>query len=282
VGDGRPETGLPREVADRSLSIVIPAYNEAAGIARTIELFVQAGRELTQGAEPALDVVEVVVVDDGSSDRTAAIVAAHSQSDHRIRLVQHESNRGLGAAIRTGIAHSRCDLVLYTDADLPVAPEAIAPALQEFRTSNADLLAGRRSRRGGDGLRRRIYTACYDGLVRVVFGLRVDDVNFAFKLFPRSLGGSVGLRSEGSFIDAELVTRVARCGGRIVPFDLEYLPRQTGESSLGSLSVIRGILVEMAQLVRSIRRMSSDPVLDARRRRRARPGDATPLDEIVK
>jgi GT2 family glycosyltransferase len=111
----------------------------------------------------------------------------------------------------------------------------------------ADVLAGYRFDRTGEGLRRALFARTYNLLVRVLFGLRLRDVNFAFKLIRRSLLERIPLRSEGSFIDAELLLRAQKAGGTVVQVGLDYFPRTRGVSQLSSLRVILDILREMAR-----------------------------------
>jgi glycosyltransferase involved in cell wall biosynthesis len=250
VGAGGTDAALCRGTP-ASLTVVVPAWNEADGIDHLLDAFTTAADELV--AAGTVRDVRLIVVDDGSTDGTAEIVERRATGDPRVCLVRHEHNRGLGAAVRTGIHATTTDLLLYTDADLPVDLAEIAPMVHLLEESGADLVVGRRRRMGGDGIRRRFYTWAYDRLVLVALGVDVPDVNFAFKLIRTELATSLGLCSEGSFIDAELVARAQRSGHRMVARDLTYHPRRYGRSSLSTLAVIRGILIEMARHARSIR-----------------------------
>ncbi len=98
-----------------------------------------------------------------------------------------------------------------------------------------------------------IYSAIYNLLVRGIFGVRVRDVNFAFKLVRRSVLDGMTLTSEGSFIDAELVVRTVKSGKQMVQFGVDYFPRTRGISTLSSPAVIVKILQEMMQLSRELR-----------------------------
>src|SRR4029453_17287600 len=117
----------------------------------------------------------------------------------------------------------------------------------------ADVLAAYRFDRTSEGLLRTIYTLGYSGVIRTLFGLRLRDVNFSFKLFRRSLLERIVLKSEGSFIDAEFLVRARRAGAAIIQIGVDYFPRTRGTSSLASPSVIVKILQEMAVLWRELR-----------------------------
>jgi glycosyltransferase involved in cell wall biosynthesis len=224
-----------------SISVVIPAYNEEESLERAVS----AAREALADVAPDH---EVVVVDDASTDRTGMLADALASRDSCVRVVHHARNRTLGAALRSGFAAARGDLVLYTDADLPVDLRALPAALALLEREKADLLAGYRLNPGAAGMRRALYTWAYNRLIRAVFGLEVRDVNFAFKLFRRRLLEGMTLKSEGSFIDAELLLRARRAGARIVELGVEYVPRRHGASKLSSPFVIATILRELLAL----------------------------------
>src|SRR5262245_7648893 len=222
-----------------SFSLIIPLYNEEENVPLLIEtIFKEIGNH------PAF--LEVVLVDDGSRDKTVELLRAYSRHEARIRLVRHERNRGLGAGIRTGFQSARGDLVLYTDADLPfdfsLIPQLISIAGQDR------IITGYRLNRG-EGPRRWILTKGYNLLIYLCFGLRVRDVNFACKVIPRNLVQQITLQSEGSFIDAEILLEALRRGLSIKEFPLTYYHRTRGQSTLSRLQVILGILNEMARYI---------------------------------
>ena len=220
-----------------SLSIVIPVYNEAENIYPLVEAVFDV-----LSADP--DFLELLFVDDGSRDHTAAMILELAGFEPRIRLVRHECNRGLGAAIRTGLLAAAGDLILYTDADLPF-DFAVIPRLVSLATHDNVLIGCRANR--GEGMRRWLLSKSYNLLCRLALGLRVRDVNFACKVIPRRALFGMRLVSEGSFIDAELLLECRRLGFGITEFPLTYYPRMRGRSTLSRGRVIVGILVEMGQ-----------------------------------
>ena len=149
------------------------------------------------------------------------------------------------AAVR-GVLEGTCDyeLVLVDDC----SQDRTGPrAIRLLEAQQADVLAGYRFDRTLEGLRRGIFTRGYHLLVSLVFGLRIRDVNFAFKLFRRQVLERVELKSEGSFIDAEFLVRAHRAGFRIIQMGLDYFPRGIGVSKLSSWTVILNILREMVR-----------------------------------
>jgi glycosyltransferase involved in cell wall biosynthesis len=157
-------------------------------------------------------------------------------------------NRKLGGSLKTGFAEARSELVLYTDADLPFDMAELSKAVRIIRVYEADIVSAFRFDRTGEGPRRYIYSYVYNHLVRALFSLRIRDVNFAFKLIRRNVLDHIELKSEGSFIDVELLARANRKGYRIVQFGVDYFPRTRGVSTLSSTSVIGRIVREMFTL----------------------------------
>jgi len=221
-----------------SISVVFPMYNEEAYARRAVS----AARAVLMAELPDW---EIVIVDDASTDRTPALVDALAREDARVRVIRNPVNRRLGGALRAGYAAATKDLVFYTDADLPVDLHQLPRAVRLLEYQEADVVAGYRFDRTSEGLVRALYTFCYNHLIRTLFGLRVRDVNFAFKLFRRSVLEKFPLTSEGSFIDAEFLLRARKAGCVIIQIGLDYFPRTRGTSTLASMPVIFAILREM-------------------------------------
>lgn len=229
-----------------SLTTFFPAWNEEATIERAVAAAIDASQRLVEAGE--IRWFEVLIVDDASTDRTAEIADELAAQDDRVRAVHHEHNRKLGGSLRTGFAESRGELVLYTDADLPFDMVEAAKAVRLMRIYEADIVSAFRFDRTGEGPRRLVYSYVYNHLVQLVFGLRLRDMNFAFKLVRRRVLDHVELQSEGSFIDVELLARAQRMGFSIIQFGVDYFPRTRGISTLSSNSVILTILREMRSL----------------------------------
>jgi len=239
-----------------TLTIFFPAWNEQDGLVRTVTACIEAGERLVATGE--LSSFDLVVVDDASTDATGAIADELAAADGRITVVHHPTNRGLGGAIRSGLAAATGDLVLYTDADLPFDLAELDKAARVARVYDADVVALYRLDRTGEGPRRFVYSYVYNHLVRLLFGLRVRDVNFAGKLIRRRVLDAVELSSEGSFIDVELLVQAQRRGFTIMQFGVDYFPRTRGVSTLSSWAVIAGIVREMTALRRHLAAITPD------------------------
>jgi GT2 family glycosyltransferase len=248
-----------------SLSFVLPMWNEADNILPSVDAARQLGDELC--AEGTIRAFEIVIVDDHSTDATGAMADRLVRQDGRLRVIHNERNHGLGGSLRAGFAAARGELVLYTDADLPCDIGEARKALRLLRLYNAELVTAHRRHRIGEGLLRALYSAGYNWLVRRLFGLRLLDVNFAFKLFRRRILEQVRLASDGSFVDAELLARAHRLGMRIIQFGVDYVPRIRGASTLARPAVIANILVELGRLYPQIvsLRPAASPVVELRR-----------------
>ncbi|HXY93751.1 MAG TPA: glycosyltransferase family 2 protein [Acidimicrobiia bacterium] len=239
--------------ADERLSLVVPFWNEED----TIDSMLDIARTVLDGlvAEHAICGYEIVCVDDASTDTTGKLLDARAASDPRLRVVHHERNRGLGGAVRSGLGATTGDVVLYTDADLPFDLQETGRLLRILRTYHADLVSGYRLDRRSEGFRRTLYSAAYNLLIRFSLGLRVRDVNFACKLLRRQVLDAITLESEGSFIDAELMSRADRMGFSIVQIGLDYFARSRGVSTLSSWGTIAGILREWRAFSPDIRKL---------------------------
>jgi dolichyl-phosphate beta-glucosyltransferase len=206
-----------------TLTVVIPAFNEEARIARTLE-------ELG-GRAAALDISELLVVDDGSADRTAEIVravAADTRSPS-VRLIQHDQNRGKGAALRTGLLAAEAELVGYLDADLSVPPEAFHGA-RRLIEGGADAVVGARVSNRGEALRRgqpllrRLLGQMFVATQHRIVGLPPRDTQCPFKVLTRESARAVAAqcRVDGWAFDVELLLVAQRQGWRIEELPVEW------------------------------------------------------------
>ena len=135
----------------------------------------------------------------------------------------------------------------------------VSVLVREGGAYEADIVSAYRLDRTGEGPRRAIYSFVYNGLLRYGLGMRLRDVNFAFKLCRRRIFDHIQLESEGSFVDAELLLRATRLGYRVIQFGVDYFPRTRGVSALSSMPVITHILREMFTLDRHLRKLGPLP-----------------------
>jgi glycosyltransferase involved in cell wall biosynthesis len=224
-----------------SLSIVLPCFNEEPNVGHAIAEARRAGQRFARD-------YEILVVDDGSTDRTREIAAGIG--DPRVRVLSHEHNRGYGAAVRTGLEASRCDWVLLTDGDLQfdlAELEGFVPL-----AGGHELIAGFRIDRA-DPLARRAAARAWNALVDASFGVTVRDVDCAFKLMRGSAVRELRLASEGAMVSTELLVRARQAGWRIAELGVSHWPRTAGESSGGNLRVVARAFRERRALKRRLR-----------------------------
>lgn len=213
-----------------ALSLVLPAFNEDANIARAVRDAAAAGRSLVGDHE-------VVVVDDGSRDGTAAVLEELARElGPRLVVVRHPRNRGYGAALRSGFAATRGELVFYTDSDNQFDLGDLRGFLPLM--SECDAVLGYRVDRQ-DPWTRRAASSFFNRLSSIAFGMSVRDLNCSFKLFRGDLLRSLPLESDDFFIDTELVARMQRGGWRYVQRGVRHFPRTAGRSTVRASDVPR-------------------------------------------
>jgi glycosyltransferase involved in cell wall biosynthesis len=227
------------------LSVFYPMWNEEDYIERALRFGKAACEDLV--ASDDIEDYELIIIDDASTDRTAELADALAAADPHVRVIHHDHNRKLGGSMKTGFAAATGDLVLYTDADLPFDMHELPRAVRLLREYDVDIIHNTASRfeRTGERSLRSIYTFVYNTLIKALFGVKVRDINFAFKLCRRRIFEHVELKSEGSFIDAELIIRSTRLGYEVMQMGVDYFPRTRGVSTLSSPGVIMTMLKEM-------------------------------------
>ena len=188
------------------LSVFFPMWNEQDYIERAVE----AAREECEAllAENDIADYEIIIVNDASTDRTGEMADALAASDPRVRVVHHPENRKLGGSMKSGFAAATGDLVLYTDADLPFDMHDVHKAMRLLRYYEADVVSAYRFDRTGEGYVRTVYSFFYNMLVRVLFGVRMRDINFAF--IPINLSGNTSSTNRFSISAASFTISTIR------------------------------------------------------------------------
>jgi glycosyltransferase involved in cell wall biosynthesis len=211
-----------------SISVVLPAYNEEKNIEPMVSEVVRVMSGLS-------DDYEVVVVNDGSRDSTAREVVELEKRYPQVRLIDHEVNKGYGAALYTGFISARKDWIFLTDSDKQFNVAEISRLLPFMDT--ADFIAGYRAPRR-DPFQRRLFGKAWTALVTVLFGYTVRDVDCAFKLFRREIVERTHIQSRGATFSAELLVRAKRKGYRFHEVAVTHLPRMAGTQTGAKPAVI--------------------------------------------
>jgi glycosyltransferase involved in cell wall biosynthesis len=220
-----------------SLSISFPAYNEADNIGVAIEDAVRVAGEIT-------DDFEVIVVDDGSADRTGDVVLEVAARHPQVRLVQHEVNQGYGAAVFDGLVAGTKEWAFFTDSDLQFVLDDLK-GLWALRDT-ADLIIGYRAPRR-DSFVRKFNGFGWTWLTNVLFGYVSRDVDCAFKLMRREVVNTVAphVVSRGATLSAEFLVRAKKTGFAFKEAPVTHLPRVAGSQTGANLSVILRAFREM-------------------------------------
>ncbi len=228
----------------RELSVVLPAFNEEANIDRVVRDCV-AYLETT-----GLD-YELVVTNDGSKDRTGAILDELAKEFPRLRPQHHPQNRGYGAALRTGFDAAQKRFVFYMDGDGQFDIKELDIILP-LVTDDDHIVTGYRIKRN-DPLIRRLNAKLFGGwLVRIMLNVYVKDLNCAFKLIPKKVLNAITLESTGALINAELYGRAVNKGFKIKETGVHHYPRTAGVQTGAHLSVIVGAFYDLFRLRQKI------------------------------
>lgn len=241
--------GEPAPSAVTELSVVLPAFNEQANVERVV-------RRCVAYLERRLPDYELLAVNDGSHDPTGRVLDRLAHELPAVRALHHASNLGYGAALRTGFAAATKRFVFYMDADGQFDIRDL-DRLLPLATDEGHIVTGFRLERR-DPLIRRLNGWLFGGLVRLLLGVRVRDLNCAFKLIPKRVLDAVTLDSTGALINAELYGRALRCGFGIKEVGVHHYPRSAGVPTGAKPSVILRAFVELVRLRRAIRTARPD------------------------
>ena len=226
-----------------SISVFFPCYNEQENVGQTVEKAIMVLEELNAD-------FDVIIVDDGSSDDTGKIAADIADRDDRVKVVRHRRNLGYGAALQSGFEAATKKLVFYTDGDGQFDISEMPPLLELM--ARYDIVSGYRLDRK-DSAMRKINGWCWTKLVCLLFGLKIRDIDCAFKLYKREVFDNIELSSTGALIDTEILARAARKGYRITQKGVHHYRRTAGEQSGANLRVILHAFKELFVLQRRIR-----------------------------
>ena len=234
-------------VVSPSISVFFPCYNEQDNLTRTTEQAVAVLEKL--GVD-----FEVIIVDDGSRDDTGRIANELAGQDSRIKVVHHHTNLGYGAALRSGFEAANKELVFYTDGDGQFDISEMPPLLPLLE--RYDIVSCYRLNRQDSSVR-KINGWCWTKLVCLLFGMKIRDIDCAFKLYKREVFDNIKLSSTGALIDTEILARAARKGYTITQKGVHHYPRTAGEQTGANVRVVLRAFKELFKLYRRIRRRYS-------------------------
>ncbi|MEP6680543.1 MAG: glycosyltransferase family 2 protein [Chloroflexota bacterium] len=223
------------------LTFFFPAFNEEENVESTV------ARALDE-VGPLVGSLEVLIVDDGSTDRTPQLADALAAGDPRVRVV-HQPNRGYGGALRTGFKHAIGELIGFSDGDLQFDLAEMSILLDRLHAQERPVQAviGYRRRRR-DPFHRVLIAKTYNAIVSLMFGLHVRDIDCAMKLFRRELFDGLPLDAEGPFLSAELLIKLRARGVRMAQVGVTHYPRAAGTNTGASFGKILRTLRDIGRL----------------------------------
>ena len=230
-----------------SLSLVLPAHNEEANIDVVVRQALDVLPKFT-------DDFEIVVVNDGSRDRTRQILDDLAGTHPQVRPVHHEVNRGYGGALVSGFNATTGDFVMFMDSDRQFDINDLA-LLSPF-IGSSDIVAGFRRERN-DPLHRRINAEVFNTVVRALYGVHMRDIDCAFKVFRGDMLRDIQLTSSGALINTEMQAKLRRKGATLQQVAVNHYPRVAGTATGANLRVIAHAMKETLTLWWSMHRYRS-------------------------
>ncbi|MGH8659857.1 MAG: glycosyltransferase family 2 protein, partial [Gammaproteobacteria bacterium] len=225
-----------------SISVILPAYNEEENIEKALE-------QAIDNLELLFSDWEIIVVDDGSHDRTGDIVNRVARENARVTAVRHHRNQGYGAALRSGIQRARKELVFFCDSDLQFHINEILLLL--MWVEQYDIVIGYRGRRS-DPFYRKLNASGWNLLVRLLLRLKVRDIDCAFKLFRSEVFNTVKIGAVGAMVNTEILVQATRLGYKLREVPVTHFPRRNGQQTGAKVQVILKAFKELFRLRRGL------------------------------
>jgi glycosyltransferase involved in cell wall biosynthesis len=227
----------------KSLSVFFPCFNEQDNIERVIKSAIDV-------LSPLKIDFEIIIVDDGSKDKTGEIADRIAAGNKNVKAVHHGVNRGYGAALQTGFKAATKEYVFYTDGDGQFDIKEL-PLLFKYM-ADYDIATGYRIKRQ-DNLVRKINAFCWTTMVNLLFGMKIKDMDCAFKLYRRSIFDNIKLESTGALINTEIFARAKNKGYKIFQIGVHHYPRTAGVQTGAKLTVILRAFKELFALYKQIK-----------------------------
>jgi glycosyltransferase involved in cell wall biosynthesis len=213
---------------DFSLSVLLPAYNEEENLTRNLPKMIGA-------LDQYISDLEVIIIDDGSTDGTARVAEEFAARDPRIRLIRHEKNMGPCSGIITAAPLATRDLLIFLPADIAVRLDQLPRYFDAMR--NADIVVGVSSARSDYTAVRKLSSFVYIQFIKLLFRLPQRQFNYVH-LYRREVFQKCPPSVCGVFMSVEILVNARDAGFRISEVDIEYVPREFGVASCGKPTVI--------------------------------------------
>ncbi len=201
-----------------SLTAFFPCYNEEANVKRMVTAFEKVLPQLAKK-------YEIIIINDGSSDKTGKIADRLSKQNPKVRVIHHPTNKGYGASLRSGFQHAKYDWIFFTDGDMQFDIAQLADFIPH--TKNYDVIIGYRKRRA-DGSVRALNARLFKLYIDLLFRLHVKDIDCAFKLLKTTVVQPLPLQSTGAFTSSEMLYRLKKQGYKFQQLAVDHFPRKFG------------------------------------------------------
>lgn len=231
-----------------SFTIFYPCYNEEANVERVTRAAVAAGRKVC-------DDLEVLIVNDGSKDKTAEIADRLAAEIPEVRAVHNKPNRGYGGALQRGFREATKNWIFYTDGDGQFDFEEIPKILPLLETH--DIVSCYRIDRK-DPAMRKLNAFAWSTLVNLLFRIGLRDIDCAFKIYPRTFIERIEMHSTGALIDTEMLAKARNLKLKIAQMGVHHYPRTAGQQTGANLKVILRAFRELFKLYSQIKHEGCD------------------------
>lgn len=218
-----------------SVSFFCPAYNDEKNLPILIPRVHSFLKEIA-------DIFEIIIIEDGSPDKTGAVADNLSKNLSNVRVIHHAKNLGYGATLHEGFSEAKYDYVMYTDGDNQYDIREFMPYIGLL--SDHDILSGYVTKKALT-IPRRIQSFAFNSLVRILFSISLKDINCSMKIYKRKVLESMQVKSRSAFIDAEMLIRAARAGNTVAQFPVTHFPRINGAASGSKWPVVYGTIKDM-------------------------------------
>lgn len=225
------------------ISVIFPAYNEEANLEAVIKRTAAVMSGVT-------DDWEIIVVDDGSTDGTAEIIDSFRALGERFTAIHHPMNRGYGAALKSGIINAKKDLIFFCDSDLQFDIREIDKLLDWIDAY--DIVIGYRAKRQ-DPYYRRLNAFGWKMLMRFVLGLKIRDIDCAFKIFRRKVFDRISIEAVGAMVNADILAKALKLKFTLKEVPVTHYPRLKGKQTGAKLKVILKAFGELITLSRKLK-----------------------------
>ena len=229
------------------LSVFLPVYNEEENIGNVV-------LNIKKVLQDIASEWELILVDDGSTDKSTELAKKLSDSDNRIRVITHKTNEGYGASIKTGLYNSKYPWIAFTDSDGQFDFAEITEFIKKQKESQADLVIGYYKKRQVPAFT-KLTSKFWEFSVFFLFGLKVRDIDCAFKLISKKVVNSIPpLESKrGAFISSELLIKSVKAGFKIAQVPVNHFPRTRGTGTGRNLDVIVKSFMDLFKLWKKLK-----------------------------